>query len=151
MERNENIKGERVGHKPGSVPQDEPGGELSLWDDCYQTPLADGHGEPPAIGTGERPTVVPATLLPTGVYRASTSRYSWCALTTPLHPYLWMSHRNVISHRRYVSVALSSRSPALDLHQQSGLWGARTFLDTNHRHAAIAPQPPAPTLPWVPV
>jgi len=26
-------------------------------------------------------------LLPTGVYRASTSRYCWCALTAPLHPY----------------------------------------------------------------
>jgi len=26
-------------------------------------------------------------LLPTGVYRASTSRYCWYALTAPLHPY----------------------------------------------------------------
>ncbi|QFS47757.1 hypothetical protein GXM_05249 [Nostoc sphaeroides CCNUC1] len=38
-------------------------------------------------GTGKRPTVVPIALLPTGVYRASTSRYCWCALTAPLHPY----------------------------------------------------------------
>lgn len=39
-------------------------------------------------GTGKRPTIVPPTLLPTGVYLASTSRYCWCALTAPLHPYL---------------------------------------------------------------
>ncbi len=39
------------------------------------------------IGTGKRPTMVPATLHPLGVYRASTSRYCWCALTAPLHPY----------------------------------------------------------------
>ena len=39
-------------------------------------------------GTGKRPTFVPSALLPTGVYRASTSRYCWCALTAPLHPYL---------------------------------------------------------------
>ncbi len=38
-------------------------------------------------GTGKRSTFVPPTLLPTGVYLASTSRYCWCALTTPLHPY----------------------------------------------------------------
>ncbi len=29
----------------------------------------------------------PSTLLPVGVYRASTSRCCWCALTAPLHPY----------------------------------------------------------------
>ena len=39
-------------------------------------------------GTGKRPTVVPFALLPTGVYRANTSRCCWCALTAPLHPYL---------------------------------------------------------------
>jgi len=30
----------------------------------------------------------PWALLPAGVYRASTSRCCWCALTAPLHPYL---------------------------------------------------------------
>ncbi|MEY2984046.1 MAG: hypothetical protein RLZZ568_663, partial [Cyanobacteriota bacterium] len=58
-------------------------GELSIWDVCYQTPQA----VPPNDGAGKRPTLAPATLLPTGVYRASTSRYCWCALTAPLHPY----------------------------------------------------------------
>ena len=37
-------------------------------------------------GTGKRPTFVPPTLLPTGVYRASTSRYCWCALTDTFAP-----------------------------------------------------------------
>jgi len=41
------------------------------------------------VGIGKRPTIIPSTLLPTGVYRASTSRYCWCALTAPLHPYLF--------------------------------------------------------------
>jgi hypothetical protein len=54
---------------------------LSIWVACYQVPQADRDG------TGKRPTIAPA-LLPTGVYRASTSRYCWCALTAPLHPYL---------------------------------------------------------------
>ena len=40
-------------------------------------------------GAGKRPTVAPSSLLPTGVYRASTSRCCWCALTAPLHPYLF--------------------------------------------------------------
>lgn len=50
-----------------------------------------------------------AALLSTGVYRANASRRCWWALTPPLHPYLCWDP----SHRRYVSVALSSRLPAL--------------------------------------
>lgn len=42
-------------------------------------------------GIGKRSTFIPPTLLPTGVYRASTSRYCWCALTAPLHPYPYLS------------------------------------------------------------
>jgi hypothetical protein len=94
-------------------------------------------------GTGKRPTLVPPTLHPTGVYRASTSRCCWCALTAPLHPYLYQS--SVISHqssvfllltfgcelsidiRRYVSVALSSRSLALGITQQVWSFGCPDF------------------------
>lgn len=78
------IGGEKVGHKPGSVLSTASNfrGQLSIWDACYQTPQA-----VPKNGTGKKPTIVPPTLLPTGVYRASTSRCCWCALTAPLHPY----------------------------------------------------------------
>jgi hypothetical protein len=76
--------GGKVGHKPGSVLSTASNfrGQLSIWDACYQTPQA-----VPKNGTGKKPTVVPPTLLPTGVYLASTSRCCWCALTAPLHPY----------------------------------------------------------------
>ena len=51
-------------------------------------------------GTGKRPTVVPPTLLPTGVYRAGASRHCWCALTAPLHPYLWeVTEHSVLGYR----------------------------------------------------
>jgi len=65
-----------------------------------------------------------AALLSTGVYRASASRRCWWALTPPLHPYLCWDP----SHRRYVSVALSSRFPALGFPQRCVLLKARTFL-----------------------
>ena len=95
-------------------------------------------------GTGKRPTVVPTTLLPTGVYRASTSRCCWCALTAPLHPYPQQSMkckvRSLKFHpsslqasdlrRRYVSVALSSRSPALGVTQQVWPFGSPDFPQT---------------------
>jgi|GEM_PF-5940114 hypothetical protein len=75
-----------VRHKPGSVIGGRVSAHqrrLSIWDVCYQTPLA----VPLSNGTGKRPTLVPPTLLPTGVYRANASRRCWCALTAPLHPY----------------------------------------------------------------
>lgn len=65
-----------------------------------------------------------AALLSTGVYRANASRRCWWALTPPLHPYLCWDP----SHRRYVSVALSSRLPALGFPQRCVLLKARTFL-----------------------
>lgn len=74
-----NSFSKRVGSKPGSVLLR---GQLSIWDGCYQTPLA-----ALVYGTGKRPTVVPVALLPTGVYRANASQRCWCALTAPLHPY----------------------------------------------------------------
>ncbi|GET38302.1 hypothetical protein MiSe_30580 [Microseira wollei NIES-4236] len=82
-------KKKRVGHKPGSVlfgcGAAKKGGYLS------GTPvtrrLLRFLGASPYNGTGKRPTIVPPTLLPTGVYRASASRRCWCALTAPLHPY----------------------------------------------------------------
>jgi hypothetical protein len=46
------------------------------------------------------------------------------------------------SHRRYVSVALSSRSRALGVTQQSARWGARTFLRLANQSAIAAPPPP---------
>ena len=93
-------------------------------------------------GTGKRPTFVPPTLLPTGVYRASTSRYCWCALTdtfAPLPISLFIYHLPFISFyrsmfnvqcsmkRRYFSVALSSRSLALGIIQQVWSFGSPDF------------------------
>ncbi len=72
------------------------GGQLSIWDICYQMPLAVLFG-----GTGKRPTVVPTTLLPTGVYRASTSRCCWCALTAPLHPYPQQSMKGKVRNLKF--------------------------------------------------
>jgi hypothetical protein len=91
---------------------------LSIWVVCYQVPQADRNG------TGKRPTIVPA-LLPTGVYRASTSRYCWCALTAPLHPYQLGVLYSLF--RRYFSVALSSRSLALGITQQVWSFGSPDF------------------------
>jgi hypothetical protein len=78
-------------------------------------------------GTGKRPTFIPPTLLPTGVYRANTSRCCWCALTAPLHPYqIWV----FTSFWRYLSVALSSRSLTLDVIQQVWSFGSPDFPQT---------------------
>jgi len=81
-------------------------------------------------GTGSWPTLVPRAealaLLPAGVYRAGTSRCRWCALTAPLHPYLIPSGKRP-GHRRCVSVALSSRFPALGVTQQAWPLGSPDF------------------------
>jgi hypothetical protein len=97
-------------------------------------------------GTGKKPTLVPTTLHPTGVYRASSSRNCWCALTAPLHPYPRKKKeerrkkRGIISNSsffslyssfflfgRYFSVALSSRSLALGVTQQVWFLGCPDF------------------------
>jgi len=138
------IGGEKVGHKPGSVISTASSfrRQLSIWDACYQTPQA-----VPKNGTGKKPTIVPPTLLPTGVYRASTSRCCWCALTAPLHPYplkffeVRCSIFDAISNLksqisnwgRYLSVALSSRSLALGVTQQVWFFGSPDFPQTSFR------------------
>ena len=95
-----------------------------------------GHAEMPCIParTGKRPTIVPPALLPTGVYRASTSRCCWCALTAPLHPcqvpggmFLWH-----YPHDR-------SHWP---LASKFGLSEARTFLGLNLEPATVSPTLP---------
>ena len=140
----QNWGGEKVGHKPGSVLSTASSfrGQLSIWDACYQTPQA-----VPKNGTGKKPTIVPPTLLPTGVYLASTSRCCWCALTAPLHPYpltlcdfrcsifdAISNLKSQISNRgRYLSVALSSRSLALGVTQQVWFFGSPDFPQTSFR------------------
>ena len=55
-------------------------------------------------------------LAPDGVYQADQSLGRWCALTAPFHPY-----------RRaggLFSVALSLRSPSLDVIQHPALWSS---------------------------
>jgi len=86
------------------------------------------------VGTGELANHGPWALLPAGVYRASTSRCCWCALTAPLHPCL-IPPGCPGGHRRCVSVALSSRSPALGVTQQAWPLGSPDF-----------PQPDGPLL-----
>ena len=75
------------------------------------------------IGTGQMASHRSLALLPAGVYLASTSRCCWCALTAPLHPCLCRR----TGHRRCVSVALSSRSPALGVTQQAWPSGSPDF------------------------
>ena len=123
-------KWKRVSHKPGSVLQtdQQSGGWLSIWDDCYQSPLAVSIAEP-----GKRPTWVPCPLLPTGVYQASASRHCWCALTSPLHPYqscsIDVQRTPVNSDFGGMFLWHSPRGhPHWALPSKSGLWGARTFL-----------------------
>jgi hypothetical protein len=138
----------RVGHKPGSVisrrplPGEGPPQNGSYLSRTRVTPrLKRTHGaasRPSEWGKG--PTHIPAALLPTGVYRANTSRCCWCALTAPLHPYL----REKFPPGRYVSVALSSRSLALGVTQQV-LVLRKPGLSSNG--CKSHPQPPAPTLP----
>jgi hypothetical protein len=87
-----------------------------------------------SYGTGKRPTIVPLTLLPTGVYRASASRRCWCALTAPLHPYRY----RVNSKKYSFDVCLCSGGmflwhsphgcPHWALPSKFGLSEARTFL-----------------------
>lgn len=136
---------ERVRHKPGSVIlllKPAIGWQLSIWDVCYQTPLA----VPLLNGTGKRPTLVPPTLLPTGVYRANASRPCWCALTAPLHPYPFQL--SVISYQKIHCLLCTDCNEASlltvkggiflwhyphdrsywELSSKFGLSGARTFL-----------------------
>jgi hypothetical protein len=92
-------------------------------------------------GAGKRPTLAPTALHPTGVYLASTSQCCWCALTAPLHPYLGGSAQlaRPTIHRRYVSVALSSRSLALGVTQQVWSLGSPDFPRIAKQLATIAP------------
>ena len=110
--------GVKAGHKPGSVHASEEGGWLSIWDRRYRRPRAARSN-----GTGPMASRRSLALLPAGVYRASTSRCCWCALTAPLHPCLCRR----TGHRRCVSVALSSRSPALGVTQQAWPSGSPDF------------------------
>ena len=112
----------KAGHKPGSVHVSEEGGWLSIWDRRYRRPRA-AH----TSGTGQMASRRSSALLPAGVYRASTSRCCWCALTAPLHPCLCRR----TGHRRCVSVALSSRSPALGVTQQAWPSGSPDFPQSN--------------------
>ena len=79
-------------------------------------------------------------LAPGGVYIAIMSPWCWWALTSPFHPYLkWHSksmiwlveliHSNLLECipsylRRYISVALSFKSPWLDVIQHPALWSS---------------------------
>ena len=91
------------------------------------------------------------TLLPTGVYRASTSRCCWCALTAPLHPYLCRIP-NLLGWSRtcWVGAAIGGvflwhsphGYPHWALPSKSGHWGARTFLSTAHIGMLAAPRLP---------
>ena len=82
------LVGVKVGHKPGSVHHSAKGGGwLSIWDHRCRWPRAARSG-----GTGQMTSRRSLALLPAGVYRASTSRCCWCALTAPLHPYLCLGH-----------------------------------------------------------
>ena len=110
----------------------------------------------PIVGRGKRPTLLPSTLLPTGVYRASTSRYCWCALTDTFAPLPFsfiIYHLSFTSYscsmfnvqcsmrRRYFSVALSSRSLALGVTQQVWSFGSPDFPQTclKDRSATTSP------------
>jgi hypothetical protein len=124
---------------PGSkLPE---GGYLSGTPVTWRLKRFFARGCPRQLGTGKRPTLVPSTLHPTGVYRASTSRCCWCALTAPLHPYQswdfrlgildfgFQNPKSPIQNRlwRYISVALSSRSRALGVTQQVWSFGCPDF------------------------
>ena len=116
-------------YKPGSVEC----GHLS-GDTGYPAPLAvyPGIGGPPHLPLRD--------LAPGGVCRAGRSPGRWCALTAPLHPYLRARAR-----RRYLSVALSSRSPPLGVTQHPALWSpdfprarsARGRPACSHRYASM--------------
>ena len=125
--------GVKAGHKPGSVHTSREGGRLSIWDRRLRRPRAAR-----SDGTGPMASRRSLALLPAGVYRASTSRCCWCALTAPLHPCLCLGE-SPRGHRRCVSVALSSRSPALGVTQQAWPSGSPDFpqptlkeIDCNH-------------------
>ena len=105
-------------HKPGSVHTSVEGGWLSIWDRRCRRPRAAR-----LFGTVPMASRRSLALLPAGVYRASTSRCCWCALTAPLHPCLCQR----TGHRRCFSVALSSRSPALGVTQQVWPSGSPDF------------------------
>ena len=62
-------------------------------------------------------------LAPGGVYIAIMSPWCWWALTSPFHPYL--IYFNKLKYiRRYLSVALSFKSPWLDVIQHPALWSS---------------------------
>ena len=97
----------------------------SLWDAGRPAPQAAlGARQSDALpGDDAGPQAAPAGLAPDGVYPASASPPTRCALTAPFRPY-----RKNLS-RRYVSVALSvgSPRPAVNRHRcpgESGLSSA---------------------------
>jgi hypothetical protein len=120
-------KGGKAGRKPGSVLRRHPRAATE-GDHLSGTAVTDGLERHMEIGTGKSANRCPWALLPAGVYRAGTSRCRWCALTAPLHPCLIPAPRKRgRGHRRCVSVALSSRSPALGVTQQAWPLGSPDF------------------------
>lgn len=119
-------KGMKAGHKPGSVLLPLAGaaagdGHLS------GTAVTGGLERRTVSGTGAMANRCPWALLPAGVYRASTSRCCWCALTAPLHPCLCHGQARAIGG---VFLWHSPHGhPHWALPSKPGHWGARTFLN----------------------
>ena len=126
------IKRWKAAHKPGSVHRHRARGPCGGGDHLSGTAVTGGLERHWGTERERWPTLVPRAealaLLPAGVYRAGTSRCRWCALTAPLHPCLCPGrgkpHRG---HRRCVSVALSSRSPAPGVTRQAWPSGSPDF------------------------
>lgn len=127
----------RGGHKPGSVLPVTltrvtlQAGQLSIWDACYQTPLADFAGMelPPPYPELEKdqplllpPCSRPGFTEPTPLDAAGALLPHLCTLTETI--------ANSELSRRYLSVALSSRLPALGVTQQVWSLGSPDFPQT---------------------
>ena len=126
--------GVKAGHKPGSVHTSREGGRLSIWDRRFRRPRAARSG-----GTGPMASPRSLALLPAGVYRASTSRCCWCALTAPLHPCLCLGEvptgpSAVCFCGTLLTVTRTGRYPASLAIREPGLSSADTQRDR--------PQPP---------
>ena len=116
----EKKKIRRVRHKPGSV-LGQCQGQLSIWDDCYQSPLAVHQN-----GIGKRPTWFHRPCSQPGFTEPVPLDTAGALLPSPLHPYLNFIlikevNKAVFFCGTLLAIARTGNYPASLVFRESGL------------------------------
>ena len=130
----EKKKIRRVRHKPGSV-LGQCQGQLSIWDDCYQSPLAVHQN-----GIGKRPTWFHRPCSQPGFTEPVPLDTAGALLPSPLHPYLFRFQIYEKSVHCYGGMFLWHYPHAhahWALPSKFGLSGARTFLGARAKYFGL--------------